>query len=195
MTAVEIDTPERADTARQPSAGNSLPDQDDAPPSGGDRPSLVAQFAALYLAGGGLLTALRRVFAALGALAGAEARVLRAGIPLFFIGTIALVAFSVSLWACVVALLFWLLRGATHSAGIALSVLVVGHLVLVGGLWFAIKRGMRQASFPQARAEWRAMRHQLGEDFAQFAHAHRPGEESSEKSKTDASGNEPESPS
>ena len=137
------------------------------------RPPLGAQFEALFAAGSGLLAALRRFLSAWGALLGAEARVLRTGLPLFFIGTIALVAFSVSLWACVVALLGWLLLKATHSAGIALLLLVLGHAALVVGIWFAIKRGARQASFPKARAEWRSLRHQLAEDIERLAQAPR----------------------
>lgn len=133
-------------------------------------PSLFAQFEALYDAGSGLTAALRRLVAALGGLFRAEASVLWAGIPLFFIGTIALVAFSVSLWACVVALIAWALMVGTHSAGIALGILVAGHALLVVGLWFAIKRGVRQASFPLARAELHAMTAQMSEDLDRFVH-------------------------
>ncbi|MEO7149098.1 MAG: hypothetical protein ABIY40_04080 [Rhodanobacteraceae bacterium] len=132
-------------------------------------PGFGAQFEALFAAGSGVVHALRRFFGAFGALLGAEARVLRAGVPLFFIATIALVAFSVSLWACLVALIGWLLLHATHSVGIALLLLAIGHALLVTGIWFAIKRGVHQATFPQTRAEWRALRHQMIDDLQGFA--------------------------
>lgn len=141
-------------------------------------PGFGAQFVALLGAASGVVSALRKFVAAFGALLGAEARVLRAGVPLFFIGIIALVAFSVSLWACLVALFGWLLLHATHSMGIALLLLVLGHALLVVGIWSAIKRGVHQASFPQARAEWRAMRHQLADDLRRF-NASRPHPEPS----------------
>lgn len=132
-------------------------------------PGFGAQFEALFAAISGVVGALRRFFAEFSALLGAEARVLRTGVPLFFIATIALVAFSVSLWACLVALIGWLLLHATHSAGLALLLLVVGHALLVTAIWFAIKRGVHQATFPQARAEWRALRHQMTDDLKGFA--------------------------
>lgn len=168
MSTVKTEANERAASVSPSDSHARERAQEDRP--SGRNPPLGAQFEALYLSGSGLITALRRFLGALGALFGAEARVLRDGIPLFFIGTIALVALSVSLWACLVALIFWALRLATHSSGIALGIIVAGHIVLVIGLWFALKRGVRQASFPQARAEWRAMRHQLAEDFGRFAH-------------------------
>ncbi|MEO6967120.1 MAG: hypothetical protein ABI132_01505 [Rhodanobacteraceae bacterium] len=132
-------------------------------------PGFGAQLEALFAAGSGVIGALGRFFAEFGALLGAEARVLRTGVPLFFIACIALIALSVSLWACLVALIAWLLLHLTHSMGIALLLLVVGHALLVTGIWFAIKRGVHQASFPQARAEWRALWHQMTGDLKGFA--------------------------
>ncbi|MEO6967705.1 MAG: hypothetical protein ABI132_04505 [Rhodanobacteraceae bacterium] len=131
-------------------------------------PGFGAQFEALFAAASGLVGALGRFFAAFGALLGAEARVLRAGVPLFFIGAISLIALAVSLWACVVALIAWALVVATHSIGIALGIIVVAHLLLLVGIWFAIRNGVKQASFPQARAEWRALRHQMTDDLKGF---------------------------
>ena len=62
-------------------------------------------FGQVFAAGAGLFDALRRVATALAALLAAEARVLRASVAMVFLGSVALVAFAVSLWACVVALL------------------------------------------------------------------------------------------
>jgi hypothetical protein len=113
-----------------------------------------------------LVAAVGQLFSALRKLAAAEAQVVRAGIPLFFIAATALVAFSVSLWVCLVALLGWALMMGTHSLGIALGLLVVIHLILVFGVWSMIKYSLRQATFPQARAELRmlgrTMLHDLG---------------------------------
>lgn len=131
-------------------------------------PGFGAQFEVLFAAISGVVGALRRFFAEFSALLGAEARVLRTGVPLFFIATIALVALSVSLWACLVALIGWALLHATHSMGIALLLLVIGHALLVTGIWLAIKRGVHQATFPQARAEWHALRHQMTDDLKGF---------------------------
>lgn len=104
-----------------------------------------------------LASALRQLFLALRNLAVAEARVMRAGIPLFFMAAVALVAFSVSLWVCLVALIGWALMRGTHSLGLALGLLVVLHAILVFGVWSAIKYSIRQATFPQARAELRML--------------------------------------
>jgi len=130
---------------------------------------LWQQLESLYAAGASLAIALKRFFGALGRLLAAEGAVVRHGLPLLFLGTIALIALAVSLWACTVALIGWALAVATHSAGIALGILVFGHAALVAGLWIAIQRGMRQASFPHARAELRALRRQLARDFDEFA--------------------------
>lgn len=116
------------------------------PPS----PSTLAALMALAKALGQLVAALRK-------LAAAEARVMRAGIPLFFMAAVALVAFSVSLWVCLVALIGWALMRGTHSLGLALGLLVVIHVVLVVGVWSMIKYSIRQATFPQARAELRML--------------------------------------
>lgn len=128
-----------------------------------------AQLKAVLAAGAALLAALRHLLSALRTLALTEAQVLRAGIPLFFIGAIALVAFSVSLWACLVALFGWLLMVATHSLGIALALLVVGHAALVIAVWFAMKYSLRQATFPRARAELRLLARTLRRDINRFA--------------------------
>lgn len=129
----------------------------------------MQQFETLYAAACALGLALKRFAGALGRLTLAEAQVLRHGLPLFFIGTIALIALSVSLWACTVALIFWMLRLATHSAGIALGIIVAGHVLLIVVLSVALKRGVRQASFPQARAELQALSRQMARDFDAFA--------------------------
>jgi hypothetical protein len=129
---------------------------------------------AVLAAGAGLLASLRRVAATLLALLAAEARVLRASVAMVFIASVALVAFAVSLWACVVALVGWALVVATHSIGIALAILVALHLILVAALWYVIRRAIQHASFPQARAEFSALRHALQRDVARFQHASSP---------------------
>lgn len=160
--AAEEEIERAAQTAREAAAREAATH---VPPA----PGFGAQFEALFAAGSGVIGALRRFFAEFSVLLGAEARVLRAGVPMFFIASIALVAFSVSLWACLVALIGWALLHLTHSAGLALLLLVIGHALLVTGIWFAIKRGVHQATFPQARAEWRALRHQVTNDLKDFA--------------------------
>ncbi|MGH8214850.1 MAG: hypothetical protein ACREPZ_04055, partial [Rhodanobacteraceae bacterium] len=121
---------------RGPGAAPGRPPPD--PPDGtsaGDRgepsPSTLAALAAL-------VAGLRQLFSALRKLAAAEARVVQAGIPLFFIAATALVAFSVSLWVCLVALIGWALMRGTHSPGLALGLLVVIHAILIVGVWSAI---------------------------------------------------------
>ncbi|HXS73847.1 MAG TPA: hypothetical protein VN725_07355 [Rhodanobacteraceae bacterium] len=136
----------------------------------GTSPPLREQLHALYAAGAGLVSALQRFFVTLKDLLRAEGRVLWSGIPLLFIGFVALIALAVSLWGCTVALIGWALMVATHSLGLALGLLVVGHVAMVLGVWFALQRGVHQASFPQARAELRAMRMQFGEDLDRFTH-------------------------
>lgn len=130
---------------------------------------LLEQFETLYAAACTLGISLKRFFGALAQLLLAESRVARHGVPLFFIGTIALIALAVSLWTCSVALIGWALAKATHSIGIALGLLVLGHIALIAGLWLALKRGVRQASFPQSRAELRALGRQLAQDFGSAA--------------------------
>ena len=152
----------------EPQAGTQRSETEDAPASSGGTP-LLQQLETLYAAACALAIALKRFFGALARLFVAEGEVVRHGVPLLFIGTIALIALSVSLWACTVALIFWALRMATHSSGIALGIIVAGHLLLVGGLWMSIRRGVRQASFPHARAELRALGRQLAQDFDGFA--------------------------
>lgn len=126
---------------------------------------LLEQFETLYAAACTLGISLKRFFGALGQLLLAESRVARHGVPLLFIGTIALIALAVSLWTCSVALIGWVLAKATHSVGIALGILVLGHIALIVGLWLVLKRGVRQASFPQSRAELRALGRQLAQEF------------------------------
>lgn len=142
--------------ARAPEAGNA-----DARPA----------FANVLAAGAELLQALRRVATALLALLASEARVLRASVALVFLGSVALVAFSVSLWACAVALIGWGLVLATGSVGIALALLVLLHLMLVVAIWFAIKRVIHHASFPATRTELRALGGELRTHVERFQHA------------------------
>lgn len=156
-----------ADDERAAGQGNPRPEA--AAGASDDRSD--AQFRTLLAAGAALVAALRHLLTALRTLAVAEVRVVVAVVPLFFIGAIALVALSVSLWVCVVALVGWALTLATHSAGIALGVLVVGHVILILGVWFAIKYSLRQATFPRARAELRRLGHSLRGDISRFADA------------------------
>ncbi|HEX6612641.1 MAG TPA: hypothetical protein VF022_02100 [Rhodanobacteraceae bacterium] len=136
----------------------------------GESPPLAEQLHALYVAGSGLVLALQRFFVTLKDLVRAEGRVLWTGIPLLFIGFVALIALAVSLWGCAVALVGWALMVATNSLGLALGLLVCGHAVLVAAVWFALKRGVHQVSFPHARAELRAMRAEFMEDMDRFTH-------------------------
>lgn len=133
-------------------------------------------FGPVLAAGAGLFGALRRVATALSALLAAEARVLRASVAVVFLASVALVAFSVSLWACVVALIGWALAVATGSIGLALVILVVLHLILVVGLWFTIKHAIRQASFPATRTQLRALGGELRDHVEHFQHASGPAE-------------------
>ncbi|MGH8191597.1 MAG: hypothetical protein ACREP2_09140 [Rhodanobacteraceae bacterium] len=134
-------------------------------PPGESRYASDAQFTAALKASLALLTALRHLLGALRKLVATEGRVLLAGIPLFFIAATALIAFSVSLWVCVVALIGWAFMIATHSVGVALGLLVILHLLLVGGVWLMIKYAIRQATFPQARAELRRLGRTLLHDI------------------------------
>lgn len=128
-------------------------------------------FRTVFSAGADMVQALRRVATALAALLASEVRVLRASVAVVFLGSVALVAFSVSLWACAVALIGWAFMKATGSVGIALGLLVVLHLILVTVLWLAIKRAIRHASFPATRTELRALGNELRGHVARFQHA------------------------
>lgn len=145
--------------------------------AGAERATAEAGFGAVLEAGTGLFASLRRVATSLAALLVAEAQVLRTSIALVFLASVALVAFAVSLWACVVALIGWALTLATHSIGIALAVLVVLHLILVVAIWRMIKRVLRQASFPAARHELRVLRSELRGHVQRFQHAAPPPEQ------------------
>lgn len=142
--------------------GAPPPAPDGAPAAAGEpSASTLAAMKALAAAFGQLFVALRK-------LAAAEARVVQAGIPLFFIAATALVAFAVSLWVCLVALIGWALMHGTHSLGLALGLLVVIHVILVVGVWSMIKYSIRQATFPQARAELRMLGRTALHDLGRF---------------------------
>jgi hypothetical protein len=94
-----------------------------------------------------------RLVSAFSKLVAAEGRVLVAALPFALISVIALIAVSVSLWVCLVALVGWLFMQVTQSLGIALGLLVVIHIALVVGVWASIKYALRQATFPHARGE------------------------------------------
>lgn len=131
-------------------------------------PGVEAQLGATLAAGVDLLAALRRIAVALAGLLAAEAQVLRASVGLVLCGAIALVAFAVSLWACIVALGGWVLAAATGSVGIGLGILILLHVVLItAGSWW-IRRVLRRASFPGTRSELRALGRQLRDDVAHF---------------------------
>lgn len=146
-------------------ASTAAPGADEAP--GGDE----ARFGAVFAAGAELVGALHRALATLAALCVAEARLLRASVSVVIVGGIALVALAVSLWACVVALLGWALVVATHSVGIALAILVAVHAALVVGVWIALARVVRSASFPATRAELRALGGELREQAVRAGRA------------------------
>ena len=145
-------------------------------PDAAARDEAAAPFGAVFAAGAGLFDALRRMATALAALFAAEARVLHASVATVFLGSVALVAFAVSLWACVVALIGWVLVVATHSVGIALAILVVLHLILVVTIWFVIKRAIHHASFPGTRTELRALGDELRGHVERFRHASPPAD-------------------
>lgn len=138
------------------------------------RPDARPAFGNVLAAGAALLQALRRVATTLVALVAAEARVLQASVAMVFLGSVALVAFSVSLWACTVALVGWGLALATGSIGIALALLVLLHLALVVAIWFVIKRAIRHASFPGTRTELRALGGELRAHVERFQRASTP---------------------
>lgn len=149
------------DTADARRAGDT-----DASASAGD-----TRLGTILVAGVDLFAALRRLAAGLFELVAAEARILRASVGVVVLGGVALVAFAVSLWICVVALIGWALTLATGSVGIALALLVALHLVLLGGAWFAIRYVVRRASFPESRAEFRAAGQALRGDLDRFQRA------------------------
>lgn len=129
---------------------------------------------ALLTAGLRLATATRKSASALLALMHAEAHLLRTSTTLVLLGGIALIAFAVSLWACLVALAGWTLTLALHSLGGALAVLVGVHLLLVVATALFIRRVLRQATFPHSREELSALRRSLGHELAQFRQATTP---------------------
>lgn len=139
--------------------------------AGTEHPRTDAQPGTLLAAAARLFAASRLLAVSLAGLLAAEARLLKASAGVVFLAGIALVAVAVSLWACVVALIGWGLAAATGSVGIALALLVVLHLILVVALWLAIKRGIRQASFPQTRSEFGALRRSLRRDLTKFTQA------------------------
>lgn len=124
--------------------------------------------AAVLRDGARLLASLRKAATALLALVLAEAQVSIASAMLVLLAYVAMVAFAVALWACVVALLGWALALAMHSIGAALAVLVGIHVLLVGTMYFLIRRLLRRAAFPHSRAEFGALRHTLRKDLAKF---------------------------
>jgi hypothetical protein len=139
--------------------------------SDAQRAAAQASAGAVLGAGATLFTSLQRTAAALLALLTAEAQVFGASIGLIFLSSVALVAFAVALWVCIVALIGWALAVVTHSIGIALAILVGMHLLLVIGIWMAIRRAILQATFPRTRAEFAALQHGLRRDFARFRRA------------------------
>lgn len=143
----------------------------------GAAPGVTAQLGATLAAGVDLFAALRRVALALAGLLAAEAQVLRASVGLVMGGAIALVAFAVSLWACIVALCGWALYAATGSVGIALCILIALHAVLLGGGGWWLRRVLRRASFPGTRAELRALGGQVRDDVARFQAGAQPRQE------------------
>ncbi len=161
---MSVETPERAEPA-----ADADPKPDDAP----EQPT-TPPFEEVFAAGAGLFAAVRRVATALAALVVAEARVLRASVAMVFLGSVALVAFTVSLWACVVALIGWALTLATGSIGIALALLVLLHLLLLVAVWLTIKRTIHQASFPDTRTELRALGGELRRHVRRFQQASPP---------------------
>lgn len=135
------------------------------------RSAAEASAGAVLAAGVGLFASFKRTAAALLALFAAEAQVFGASVGLIFLASVALVAFAVALWVCVVALIGWALAVATHSVGIALAILVGLHLLLVAGIWVAIRRAILQITFPRTRAELSELRSSLGHDVGRFRHA------------------------
>ena len=73
--------------------------------SDAQRAAAQASAGAVLGAGATLFTSLQRTAAALLALLTAEAQVFGASIGLIFLSSVALVAFAVALWVCIVALI------------------------------------------------------------------------------------------
>ena len=120
----------------------------DRPPTGA-----AAGGPSLFAAGERLFGATRHLVLAVASLAAAEARLAKGHLGVMFLASVGLIAFAVSLWASLVALIGWAFWVATGSTGIALGLLVVLHLILIAGCWLALKRGVRDASFPKTRGE------------------------------------------
>src|SRR5690348_18435358 len=152
--------------------------------SDAQRAAAQASAGAVLGAGATLFTSLQRMAAALLALLTAEAQVFGASIGLIFLSSVALVAFAVALWVCIVALIGWALAVVTHSIGIALAILVILHLLLVTGIWFAIRRAILQVTFPRTRAELAELRHTMQRDVARFQHASSVPRDDEEESAT-----------
>lgn len=152
-----------SETGERPAGSEQTPDA--------TAPGAEAQLGATLAAGVELFAALRRVGVALAALVAAEVRLLRASAGLVLLGTVALVAFVISLWACIVALGGWALLVATGSAGSALGILVVLHVLLICACGWWLRRVIRRASFPAARSELRTLGRQLRGDVARFQSA------------------------
>lgn len=142
--------------------------------TGANLPPPDARLAALLAAGVQLLASLRSTGTSLLALCRAEARVAAASVTLTLLTGVALLAFSVSLWACVVALIGWALLAVTHSLGIALAILIVLHGLLVAASWLLIRRLLRHAAFPHSRMELTALRRDLHRNLARFQQAAPP---------------------
>lgn len=157
-------------TDEEHAGGQGTPRQEAAAGASDEKKS-DAQVRMMLAAGRALVAASRHLLGAFRALAAAEAQLLWAAIPLFFIGAVAMVAFAVSLWVCLVALVGWALMLATHSAGIALGLLIVGHAILIVGVWFVIKYSVRQATFPRGRAELRRLGREMLRDISRFTDA------------------------
>jgi hypothetical protein len=136
-----------------------------------ERTAAEASAGAVLSASATLFNSVQRTAAALLALVKAEAQVVGASVGLIVLSGVALVAFAVALWVCVVALIGWALAVATHSVGIALGILVVMHLLLVAGIWIAIRHAIYQATFPRTRAEFSELQHGLRQDLARFQRA------------------------
>lgn len=132
-------------------------------------PAAAAVQPSLPDAGGRLFAATQHLAVAVVALLAAEVRLVRQHIGLAFLGGVALIAFAVSLWGCLVALIGWAFRMATGSTGIALLLLVALHLVLIVACWVSIKRVIHQATFPKTRAELAALRRGLHRSAAESA--------------------------
>lgn len=151
-------------SAHDERAAATAPARPDVPP-GGSRYGSDPQFAAALKAGIGPVVALWHLLAALRKLAAAEGRMLVAGIPLLLGAATALIAFAVTLWLCLVALIGWALLQGTHSLGLALGLLVVINVILAGCAGTAVLFALNQATFPRARAELRSIGRSLVRDL------------------------------